>query len=162
MQTTTPFGRRGVPPGSTSPSQGYRQDFQPGPTTLAGPPPGRNESKGGPLGFAYFIDAITTNYINFSDDTDRKSFWMYMLYYFVFLIFSIIASLSLRSLLPFQLYNLAIFLPDLGVKVRRLHDVGKTGWWFLIAFVPFGAFYLLYLWVQPSEPSSTAQAEVFA
>jgi len=85
-----------------------------------------------------------------------------MLYYFIFMIVSIVVSLVARSALPFQLYSLAIILPDLGVKVRRLHDVGKSGWWFLIAFVPFGAFYLLYLWVQPGEPSSTAQAEVFA
>jgi len=85
-----------------------------------------------------------------------------MLYYFIFLIVSIVASVSFRSMLPVQLYALAIFLPDLGIKVRRLHDVGKSGWWFLIALVPFGAFYLLYLWAQPSEPSSAAQAEVFA
>jgi hypothetical protein len=162
MQPTTPFGRRGVSPGSLGATPGYRQTSQPDPTSLADPSPARNESEGGPLGINYFVEAITNNYINFSDDTGRKSFWMYMLYYFIFLIFSIAASLSFRSMLPWQLYNLAIFLPDLGIKVRRLHDVGKSGWWFLIAFVPFGAFYLLYLWAQPSEPSSTAQAEVFA
>ena len=114
------------------------------------------------MGINYFVEAITNNYINFSDETGRKSFWMYTLYYFIFLIFSIAASASFRSMLPWTLYNLAIFLPDLGIKVRRLHDVGKSGWWFLIAFVPFGAFYLLYLWAQPSERSSTSQAEVFA
>ncbi len=141
---------------------GYRQTSQPDPAPLADPSSTRNGSEGGPLGINYFVEAITNNYINFSDDAGRKSFWMYMLYYFIFLIFSIAASLSFRSMLPWQLYNLAIFLPDLGIKVRRLHDVGKSGWWFLIAFVPFGALYLLYLWAQPSEPSSTAQAEVFA
>jgi uncharacterized membrane protein YhaH (DUF805 family) len=31
---------------------------------------------------------------------------------------------------------LAIFLPSLAVIVRRLHDVGKSGWWFFIAFIP--------------------------
>ena len=141
---------------------GYSQISQPEPTPPADQSPTRSESKGGPLGVSYFVEAITSDYVNFSDETGRKSFWIYMIYYFGFLIASVIASLSFRSMLPIQLYSLAIFLPDLGIKVRRLHDVGKSGWWFLIAFVPFGGFYLLYLWAQPSEPSSTAQAEVFA
>src|SRR5277367_5825102 len=144
MQTTTPFGRRGVSPASVGAMPTYSQVSQPAPAETADPSPARKESEGGPLGVNYFVEAITSGYVNFSDDTGRKSFWMYVLYYFIFLIVSVIASLSLRSILPWLLYNLAMFLPDLGIKVRRLHDVGKSGWWFLIVFVPFGAFYLLY------------------
>ncbi len=45
--------------------------------------------------------------------------------------------------------SLAVFLPGLAVSVRRLHDVDKSGWWFLIILVPiFGFFYLLYLFIQ--------------
>jgi len=162
MQPTTPFGRRGVSPAAAGAAPRFSQISGPGSTAPVDPSTTRKESEGGALGVNYFVEAITTGYINFSDETGRKSFWMYMLYYFIFLVLSIVASLSLRSLLPFQLYNLAILLPDLGIKVRRLHDVGKSGWWILIALVPFGAFYLLYLWVRPSEPAGTSQAEVFA
>ncbi len=52
--------------------------------------------------------------------------------------------------------HLALILPSLAVAVRRLHDVGRTGWWFLIMFVPFGFFVLLFWWVQPSEPRPNA------
>lgn len=52
--------------------------------------------------------------------------------------------------------HLALFLPTLAVAVRRLHDVGRSGWWLLIAFVPLGIFVLLYWWVQPSEPRGNA------
>lgn len=52
--------------------------------------------------------------------------------------------------------HLALILPSLAVAVRRLHDVGRSGWWFLIAFVPFGIFVLLFWWVQPSRPEPNA------
>ncbi|MCL8380891.1 MULTISPECIES: DUF805 domain-containing protein [Xanthobacter] len=47
--------------------------------------------------------------------------------------------------------HLGLILPSLAVAVRRLHDIGRTGWWFLILFVPFGFFVLLFWWVQPSQ-----------
>ena len=36
----------------------------------------------------------------------------------------------------FQAYALATFLPFLAVEVRRLHDTGRTGWWWLFGLVP--------------------------
>jgi len=36
----------------------------------------------------------------------------------------------------FQLYALATFLPFLAVEIRRLHDIGRTGWWWLFGLVP--------------------------
>ena len=35
-----------------------------------------------------------------------------------------------------SLYALAVFIPGLAVAIRRLHDIGKTGWWILIALIP--------------------------
>ena len=44
------------------------------------------------------------------------------------------------------LYSLALFIPSLAVGVRRLHDVGKSGWFTLIVFVPLvGVIWLLVL-----------------
>jgi uncharacterized membrane protein YhaH (DUF805 family) len=35
-----------------------------------------------------------------------------------------------------QIYALATFLPFLAVEVRRLHDIGRTGWWWLFGLLP--------------------------
>jgi uncharacterized membrane protein YhaH (DUF805 family) len=52
----------------------------------------------------------------------------------------------------YWLYFLLTFLPGLAVMVRRLHDVGKSGWMFFIALVPIiGAIWLLVLFVKDSE-----------
>jgi uncharacterized membrane protein YhaH (DUF805 family) len=49
------------------------------------------------------------------------------------------------------LYSLAVLLPTLGLQFRRLHDIGKSAWWLLVALVPIlGFIYLIYLYCQPS------------
>ncbi len=53
------------------------------------------------------------------------------------------------------IYYLAILLPSLGVQVRRLHDTGRSGWWILIALVPFvGGIVLLVFNVLDSGPDN--------
>jgi uncharacterized membrane protein YhaH (DUF805 family) len=47
----------------------------------------------------------------------------------------------------YMLYAFALVIPGLAVCVRRLHDVGKSGWMLLIVFIPFiGAIWLLVLY----------------
>ena len=45
------------------------------------------------------------------------------------------------------LFSLAVLLPSLGVAVRRLHDVERSGWWLLLALTGIGALVLLYWYV---------------
>ena len=51
------------------------------------------------------------------------------------------------------IYSLAVLIPGVAVGVRRLHDVGKSGWWYLLVFVPIvGGLVLLFWFIQDSEP----------
>jgi uncharacterized membrane protein YhaH (DUF805 family) len=48
---------------------------------------------------------------------------------------------------------LAVLVPSLAVMIRRLHDIGKSGWWFFISFIPLiGSIWLLVLLVTDSQP----------
>ncbi len=50
------------------------------------------------------------------------------------------------------LYALSVFIPSLAVVVRRLHDVGKSGWMYLILFIPIiGAIWIFVLLLKDSE-----------
>ncbi|WP_455518285.1 DUF805 domain-containing protein [Neisseria cinerea] len=110
--------------------------------------------------FALFLETLTKRYAQFSGRASKREFWGYMLFrmvavvaiFFVAVImFAINESLgSIFSLLCW-LFGIALVIPDLSVGVRRLHDIGKSGWWFLIGFVPLiGPIWLIILWCQAS------------
>lgn len=46
----------------------------------------------------------------------------------------------------YLLVVLSLFLPGLAVTVRRLHDLGKSGWFYLIALIPIAGFIVLLVW----------------
>lgn len=99
------------------------------------------------------------NYANFSGRARRTEFWMFFLFNFIF---GIIAGLLDRALGLSNafgygtisiLYSLAMFIPGLAVTVRRLHDVGKSGWMLLIILIPIiGWIWLFVLDVTDSNP----------
>jgi uncharacterized membrane protein YhaH (DUF805 family) len=87
---------------------------------------------------------VIKNYANFQGRARRKEYWMFFLFYLVTLIIAMVLDkvLGLASATYgvgpiYGLYALAMILPSLAVGVRRLHDIDKSGWWMLIALVPF-------------------------
>ncbi|MBS7782526.1 DUF805 domain-containing protein, partial [Providencia stuartii] len=46
--------------------------------------------------------------------------------------------LGIVALVLLMIYCVAILIPSLAVTVRRLHDIDKSGWWYLLTFIPFG------------------------
>ena len=52
------------------------------------------------------------------------------------------------------------FIPNIAVSVRRLHDIGRSGWWMLIALVPIAGILLLLFWAaQEGEPTTNTYGE---
>lgn len=92
-------------------------------------------------------------YADFSGRARRKEYWMFVLFnaIFVFIatILDNILGLTIGELpygVIYLLYLLAVLVPGLAVSVRRMHDIGKSGWMILIAFIPIiGSIWLLVL-----------------
>lgn len=63
-------------------------------------------------------------------------------------------------LLAIATVAVALLIPCFTMAVRRLHDVGRSGWWLALVFV-FGYFILLYWWLQPSQPGTHDTARIF-
>lgn len=84
----------------------------------------------------WYIDVLK-KYAVFSGRAHRKEFWMFTLFNFL-ISFGIAFAEGLAGSpgLLSMIYCLAVFLPALGVSIRRLHDIGKSGWWMLIVLVP--------------------------
>lgn len=58
------------------------------------------------------------------------------------------------------IYTLAMILPGLGVSIRRLHDTGRSGWWFMITAIPLlGLLVFLYFALLESDPNPNQYGE---
>lgn len=80
---------------------------------------------------------VIKNYAVFQGRARRKEYWMFYLFNaIIILILSILENLANIDKLITGIYGLFVFLPNLAVGVRRLHDSGKSGWWILIGLIP--------------------------
>ena len=103
---------------------------------------------------------VLKNYAVFSGRARRKEYWMFVLFNFIFSVIAMILDKILGLAFEnvgygpiYLLYCLAVFIPGLAVSVRRLHDIGKSGWFILISLIPFiGPIWLLVLMCTDSEP----------
>ena len=103
--------------------------------------------------------AIKQNYCNFSGRASRSEYWWYALFTFLLgIVIGIIFCWNENVMNTVNgLVNLALLLPGLGLCVRRLHDIGKSGWWLFIALIPIVGWILLVVWyckdsqMQPNE-----------
>ena len=109
--------------------------------------------------FNWYLDPIKNHYFDFEGVAGRKTFWMFTLYNFLITV-ALSIVLSVVHLRPLaSLYSLAVLLPSLGLAVRRLHDIGMSGWWALLALVPvIGWIVLIYFYCQPSKTPYAAAA----
>ncbi|MEV7506648.1 DUF805 domain-containing protein [Streptomyces sp. NPDC090085] len=81
---------------------------------------------------------VLKKYAVFSGRARRQEYWMFFLFNVLALIILLVLDGVLGTApLLYSIYALAVFLPSLGVAVRRLHDTGKSGWWVLVNLVPF-------------------------
>jgi uncharacterized membrane protein YhaH (DUF805 family) len=117
----------------------------------------------------YYILAIKKAF-DFRSRSTRPEFWYFVLFYFIFAIVAMLIDKVLGTTFKMDLglgageqdlgygyiypiYWLAMFIPGLSAGVRRLHDVGKSGWMYLVILIPLaGAIWLIVLWAKESQP----------
>ncbi len=96
---------------------------------------------------------VLKNYATFQGRATRKEYWMFVL--FNFIMWCVLSAIELITDMPPFLrivYLVAVFIPSLAVTARRLHDIGRSGWWQLISIIPIaGAICLLILLCLRSE-----------
>ena len=116
---------------------------------------------------SWYIEVIK-KYAVFSGRARRKEYWMFVLVNMIIaILIGILVGIATSSdansntkIAPVfncisSLYSLAILLPSLGVFVRRLHDIGKSGWWVFIGFIPLiGEIWLLVLMCTDGQSGS--------
>lgn len=102
--------------------------------------------------FEYFKKCFQ-HYADFNGRARRKEYWGFVLFYCIFYFAAYIVAAIIDNIIGVPIFTALISLaalgaivPSLAVLVRRLHDIGKSGWWYFISFVPFiGTIWLLVL-----------------
>lgn len=107
------------------------------------------------MNIAGALSTSFSNYANFSDRSGRTEYWTFAI---VFLVVSSIGMLIDNAIFGSNgvpwielLIGAAALVPHVAVGVRRLHDIGKSGWLILVALTVIGILLLLYWYLQPSE-----------
>jgi len=91
-----------------------------------------------------FTESIQTcfkKYAEFNGRATRSEFWWWVLFTFLFSAFLQLLSQKLGSI-----FSLAVFLPSIAVTSRRLHDIGRSGWWQLIGLIPLIGWIIMIFW----------------
>jgi uncharacterized membrane protein YhaH (DUF805 family) len=87
----------------------------------------------------YYLETMKERYADFYGRATRSEFWYLYLFYVLIILGASIAfnMISARLALPMvMLIFLGHVIPVLAALVRRLHDTSRSGWWFLISFIP--------------------------
>ena len=111
----------------------------------------------------WYLKVMRDNYANFKGRARRKEYWMFVLVYVIILIACMVLDNVLGTVFMmdagplgeismgygwlYSICSLVHFIPGLALVVRRLHDVGKSGWFYLLILLPIiGWIWLLVLY----------------
>ena len=113
----------------------------------------------------YFIDTIKNRYAKFDGRASRSEFWYFTLFYLILSI--ILGSIDTFVINPMlgvdptrvsqggflqMIVALGLLIPSIAIAIRRLHDIGKSGWWYFIILIPvIGILVLLFFFVTDSQ-----------
>ena len=107
------------------------------------------------MGFVEASKSYLVKWLNFKERTSRSEYWWGYLFSVIFsfsigFIIGFVAAIigveegsTTMGLLQLPL-TLFVVIAGLSLSVRRLHDIDRSGWWFLIIFTIIGAFVLIY------------------
>jgi len=122
------------------------------------------------MSFGAAISSFFSKYATFSGRARRSEFWFAVLFTtLVSIAISIVWPSTTvvldgmsfqQSSLPSNLWQLAILIPSIALSVRRLHDVGRKGTYYLFVLLPIVGWILLFIqFLKDSEPGANAFGE---
>lgn len=121
----------------------------------------------------WFLDVIKNKYAKFDGRARRKEYWMFQLFYYIFLCliflftaigisinntgsFPILGSILMGiGAIILTIFMFGLIIPSLALTIRRLHDIGRSGWWILIGAIPYIGPIVLFIFCCLDSESGT-------
>lgn len=103
------------------------------------------------VSFSQAVRMAFDSYCRFQGRSSRSEYWWWVLFVAILsLCIGIIEGILGFSMTAVRttsgILSLVLLLPGLGLSVRRLHDIGKSGWWILLGFIPVVGAIILITW----------------
>lgn len=89
------------------------------------------------MSFGESIATCLRKYVDFKGRASRAEYWWFFLFAVLAYFGGGMIGMALRTNALLLLVFLGVFLPLLSAAVRRLHDTGRPGWWYLIVLIPY-------------------------
>jgi uncharacterized membrane protein YhaH (DUF805 family) len=110
---------------------------------------------------------VINSYSDFNGRARRKEYWVFTLWNIIFALLASLLDYFFGIVYPlvgygplYIAYALFVLVPGIAVTVRRLHDIGKSGWMYLVAFIPIAGFiWLLILLIKEGDQGNNAYGE---
>ena len=96
---------------------------------------------------AIFLHVVKDNYFNFEGRASRYEYWWFVVINLVISIICNCLDYLFGIAICSAIVSLALLCPGLGVCVRRLHDINRSGWWVLLAAIPLIGGIILIVWL---------------
>jgi uncharacterized membrane protein YhaH (DUF805 family) len=103
----------------------------------------------------WYLKVVRDNYANFEGRARRSEYWYFLLLNIIIAMLLFLSSflLGMFGMILYIIYALATFIPGIAVAVRRLHDTGKSGWFYFVALIPIiGGIWLLIVLATEGTP----------
>ena len=101
---------------------------------------------------------VLRKYAVFSGRARRKEYWMFGLVNIIIAIAILVIGIfaGINQILS-SLYSLALIIPSIAVGIRRLHDIGRSGWWLFLNFLPIIGWIIVLIWMVKDSDESENQ-----
>jgi uncharacterized membrane protein YhaH (DUF805 family) len=108
------------------------------------------------MSFGQAVSHVFSNYANFSGRARRSEFWWFFLFSGLVLFVAAIIDGAIGTYpIIYGIVALALLVPSIAVGVRRLHDIDKSGWFYLVYLIPLVGFIMMIVWgVTDSTPDN--------
>ncbi len=106
------------------------------------------------ISFAEAVKSCFNKYADFNGRSPRAEYWYFALFNVAVVMVLAVLGAIIGKLFMYVYYTyvLAILVPSIAVSIRRMHDIGRSGWWVLISLVPFiGSIWYIVLAALPSR-----------
>ena len=99
--------------------------------------------------FTESVKTVYSKYATFSGRATRSEYWWFVLFLYATILCAVLLGVATGIDEPILaligLFVVLSFIPIVALRVRRLHDIGKSGWWIFLGLVPYIGEFILFI-----------------